>query len=92
MTDMHRQSSLRIFGQLRLRQPRSLTLDAHGFAGEQIGNEPLAQFQIAKGITAGRVEQARAETQLAAGGDRRSDFKHGGNLPRHHIHPTETAQ
>jgi hypothetical protein len=34
-------------------QPRSLTLNANRFAGEQIGNETLAQLQITKGIATG---------------------------------------
>ena len=92
MTDMNGQPRLLILRQLRLRQPRRRTFDAHRFTGQQIGNETLAQLQIAQGITAGWVEQAGAETQFTAGGDRRRHVQRRGNFPRHHVHPTQATE
>lgn len=89
---MNRQFGLRIFRQLRPVEPRRLAFDAHRLTGEQIGDKALAQLQIAQRIAAGRVEQTRAETQLAAGGNRRCNAKPGRNVARHDIDPAQTAQ
>ncbi|MNN29445.1 hypothetical protein D3C81_1430460 [compost metagenome] len=89
---MNRALRLRIFRQLRLIQPRRRAFDAHAVTGQQVGDKTLAQFQIAQGITARRVEQARAETQLAAGGDRGCDLQPGSDVARHDIHPAEATQ
>ncbi|MNY52004.1 hypothetical protein D3C86_1876420 [compost metagenome] len=89
---MHGQSGLCILWQLRLCQPRSRAFDAHRFTGQQIGNETLARLQIAQGIAARRVEQAGAETQLAAGGDRGGYLKRSADFPGHDIHTAKTTQ
>jgi hypothetical protein len=45
---MNRSLRLLVLGQLRLRQPRRRTFDAHRFAGQQVGDETLAQLQVPK--------------------------------------------
>ncbi|MOA09026.1 hypothetical protein D3C78_1288320 [compost metagenome] len=89
---MDRTLRLRIFRQLRLIQPRRDAVNAHAVPSQQIGHKTLAQFQITEGVTAGRVEQASAEAQFAAGGDGCADFKRRSDLPGHDIHPAETAE
>ena len=87
-----RQARLSVLRQVGLVKPRRRAFDTHAFAGKQVADEALAQLQVRQLITGRRVEQARAETQLATGGDRGGHAQRRGNLPRHVIHPAQATE
>ncbi len=91
-TYMNRKSGSLIFRQTGLGQPGCIALDTHACARQQVRDETLAQFQISQGVTARRVEQAGAETQFAAGGDRGRHTQAGGHFPGHDVHAAQTAE
>ena len=92
VTDVNRQLRLIILRQLRLSQPRRRALDAHAFTRQQVADEALAQLQIAQCVAGGRIEQAGAEAQLAAGGDGRCGVQCDSHFPGHDVDATQSPQ
>ena len=90
--DVDRQPRLRVFRQLCTGQPGRIAFDTHRLPREQVRDKALACLQIAQGIAAWRVQQARAKAQFATGGDCRSNLQTGSDCPRHVIHTAQTAQ
>ena len=77
---------------VQLVQPGSVAFDAQRVAAQQVGDEAFALFDVRQRVALRRIEQAGAESQLAAGGDGWRHLQCGGDFAGDAIHPAEPAE